>query len=610
MSTDDGRSGERGASAGLSGADGQANAGDADPIDVGWAAYDAGDEEAALRAWYFGADLRVPLSGDFLRELGLRADARAVEAAELVWPLVSLVGARKPRPQVVDAIADDLLRQVAELWVNYARLTYLEAPGYRDQLVFNEDLTQELLHRLWEACGERPHVYREAVGRTVPPWFGVGRRAHPGSYQTDEILQARLLEFLEELVAKVERGEEASAPAHEANAGRATRRIVSADGSADYVSIGDALAAASEGDEIVIRPGRYREALVVDRTVTIRGDGSRELIVLEPATVTRPVIRIEGGDPKLERLTIDGLAFWGVPAPPESGDGSAIAPSETADDGGAPDDEIDPESLEMIKGFGPTGTNGIEIAGFMTGGWIVDCAIHGSRLGIYAHDGASPLIEDNDITGCEWAGVGVEGDGTEPVIRANRIRTCWGAGIEVGGGASPRIEDNDLWGNDVEVDVAGSGSNPLIRANRLHDGKSFAVLVADGAAASIEDNEISGNGGSGVCAGYGAGAGTVIHGNRIRDGGSDGIAILDGSSPRIEDNDMCGNAEAGVRIYAALANPIITGNRIHSNGGAGIVVPAGASPTIANNRIEANAGGRFELKDGATPILGPNEIGQ
>ena len=82
--------------------------------------------------------------------------------------------------------------------------------------------------------------------------------------------------------------------------------VVSADGSAMFRTIGAALAVAMDGNEILVRPGEYRESLVIDKSVTIRGDGSRERIVVRPSVDDQPCIAIEGGAPHIIGLTIEG----------------------------------------------------------------------------------------------------------------------------------------------------------------------------------------------------------------------------------------------------------------------------------------------------------------
>ena len=50
--------------------------------------------------------------------------------------------------------------------------------------------------------------------------------------------------------------------------------VVASDGSGDYGTIGSAVAAAHDGDTILVRPGRYVESIFVDgKDLTIAGDG-------------------------------------------------------------------------------------------------------------------------------------------------------------------------------------------------------------------------------------------------------------------------------------------------------------------------------------------------
>jgi pectin methylesterase-like acyl-CoA thioesterase len=52
-------------------------------------------------------------------------------------------------------------------------------------------------------------------------------------------------------------------------------------GPGGYATITKAVDAARDGDTILVRPGRYEESVVVDgKTITIRGDGERDAIVV------------------------------------------------------------------------------------------------------------------------------------------------------------------------------------------------------------------------------------------------------------------------------------------------------------------------------------------
>ena len=61
------------------------------------------------------------------------------------------------------------------------------------------------------------------------------------------------------------------------------RIIVSASGDGRYRSITEALRSALPGAEILVRPGVYREGVVLDKPVSLLGDGPAERIVIESA---------------------------------------------------------------------------------------------------------------------------------------------------------------------------------------------------------------------------------------------------------------------------------------------------------------------------------------
>jgi hypothetical protein len=52
-------------------------------------------------------------------------------------------------------------------------------------------------------------------------------------------------------------------------------------GRGGYGTITDAVDAARDGDTVLVKPGRYEESVVVEgKTITIRGDGERDAIVV------------------------------------------------------------------------------------------------------------------------------------------------------------------------------------------------------------------------------------------------------------------------------------------------------------------------------------------
>ena len=57
--------------------------------------------------------------------------------------------------------------------------------------------------------------------------------------------------------------------------------VVAQDGSGTVTTIAEAVAIAEEGGLVLITPGTYAEVVVIDKDITLRGDGQREQIVIQ-----------------------------------------------------------------------------------------------------------------------------------------------------------------------------------------------------------------------------------------------------------------------------------------------------------------------------------------
>ncbi len=428
------------------------------------------------------------------------------------------------------------------------------------------------------------------------------------------------------------------------------RIVVAADGSGDFRTIREALSVASEGDEIVVMPGRYAESAVIDKSVTVRGEGPRDLIQLTPSDRDEPCIAVSGGSPRILHLTIAGTeATRGAQAV------ASIVPT-------IRHREISPTLpkplIHVVSGSPAMEDLEVAIGGGRVDGVVFNrgsgsvrrCQIHDgedSRI-VVTGDGVV-LVEDNDIWAHGWCGVRVDGRGS--LIRANRIHDCGGEGISVSGDVT--IEANEVWatvgsgiwaiphGPDLVVranrvhDVRGKGISVLggtiednevwlnaeygigihfsqdpavLRANRVHDNQGPGVLVHS-SNAEVEGNEIWGNAGSGVHIASTECDATVL-GNRIYDNAEHGVLVTDGACPTIEDNDVSGNCLAAIFVSGTTTSPSLWGNSIHDGQGDGIAVESGAKPTISDNTIARNAGIAIRVDASSGPTIGQNTVDQ
>ena len=77
---------------------------------------------------------------------------------------------------------------------------------------------------------------------------------------------------------------------------------VSASGDADCSTLNEAIRCAATGGTILVRPGRYSESLLLDRPISIMGDGAIDEIVVE--TVGRETLIINSRDVHVRGITM------------------------------------------------------------------------------------------------------------------------------------------------------------------------------------------------------------------------------------------------------------------------------------------------------------------
>ena len=130
----------------------------------------------------------------------------------------------------------------------------------------------------------------------------------------------------------------------------------------------------------------------------------------------------------------------------------------------------------------------------------------------------SVTLENNNIHSNALGGVTVQGEGSEAVLRGNRIHDGKGGGMGIRDGASATLENNNIHSNTlVGVIVEGEGSEAVLRGNRIHDGKECGVLISTKASATLENNTITNNDLAGVL--IDDHATTTLTGNTIKGNG-------------------------------------------------------------------------------------------
>jgi parallel beta-helix repeat protein len=358
-------------------------------------------------------------------------------------------------------------------------------------------------------------------------------------------------------------------------------RIVDPAYAGGFKTIRDALAAAENGDLILVAPGVYAEGLIVTKPVEITGHGPAGQVVIEATGAD--VVLFRAGTARVSNLVLR-----------QKGGGQWYAIDVERGSPEIADCDISSESLACIgihNGATPR---------------VVRNRIHDGRSGgilVYKQGGGT--IEDNEITGNTHAGITAR-EGAGPTVRRNRIHANQAGGIQVSDKSAPTIEANDIYDNQHAALSVSTGATPTIRGNRIHDGRTSGVFAYENGAGTIEDNDICGNMYSGVE--VTSGATPVVRRNRIHDGRAGGLFIHTRGAALVEDNEVYANTLSNVEVRDAGSEPVVRGNTIRDGRSYGIYVHGEAKGTIERNTVAGNVGANVCVSDGADPLVRDNRV--
>ncbi|WP_432013403.1 right-handed parallel beta-helix repeat-containing protein [Streptomyces cucumeris] len=234
----------------------------------------------------------------------------------------------------------------------------------------------------------------------------------------------------------------------------------------EYASLTAALEAASDGDVLSISPGTYRENLVVDRAVTLRGpEGSaRGSVRIAPADGVALTI---GASAVVQDLCVEGQ--------------DAAAPALLVEDG-------TPELMDLR--VATRSAVGIEVRGGARP-TVRRCTVDNpAGIGVSVLDGSGGVFEECEVVAAGQSGVAVRGGG-RPRLDRCRIHHTSGAGLSLTG------EGSSLEAVGCEVyEIRGAGVTVSSRATghltdcKVHRTTSDGVNLDTDAVLTLADCEI------------------------------------------------------------------------------------------------------------------------
>jgi F-box protein 11 len=391
----------------------------------------------------------------------------------------------------------------------------------------------------------------------------------------------------------------------------------------DYATIGEALAAAQAGMKILVKPGEYREGLVLDKLVEIIGDGAADKIVI--ACSDAPCVTM-----KTEYAVVRGVSLRG-----ESGKGKNSYPAVRVPQGSLVLDSCDitSDAEACVAVQGPTSNPvlrdckirdgrecGLQFSG-QARGTVENCVLSGNvEVGVVIQQGSNPVLQKCEIQAPHRFGVHVHSAGQgmlinctvkdsggsgvlvelagRPVLRDCAIRGSKQAGLLVHGANSvPTVEKIDIEGSGGPGIEVRDGASPLVRKGKIRDGKTTGVFVGKKSAGTLEDCEISRNPTAGVQVVDGS---PILRNCSIQDG-VQGV-VLDGKCQgTFHICEISGSRKAGLTLTNG-SHPELRDCKIHTCGEQGVVVEKGSKGTFNVCEVYSNGGVNVEIR-ASDPLL-------
>ena len=358
--------------------------------------------------------------------------------------------------------------------------------------------------------------------------------------------------------------------------------VVSAKGG-DFSTIQDALKNSATGAKIFIRPGIYRESILLDKNVEIIGDGgavadivvesdNSSCILMETDRATMRNLTLRGSGAKF------GKAFFAVDVP---------RGELTLDNC-----DISSDSLSCIA---------------IHGSWakpiIRNCLIHDSAdSGVYIFDNARGRIEECDIYQNANANVAITG-GANPSIKNCRIFEGGNGGVVVWhNGAAGEIENCEIFGHRLANVGISDSANPTFRSCKIFGGRDSGVFIHQNGYGAFEDCAIHDHQKAEVV--IIEKSNSSLRRCAIYNGANSGIFIDNEARSSIESCNIYDNADAGVSVHGESSATVRRCN-VHRNGKVAIKVKGGSAASVENcdlrgNRIatwESEAGVDIKRKD-------------
>ena len=216
-----------------------------------------------------------------------------------------------------------------------------------------------------------------------------------------------------------------------------------------------------------MRPGLYKEGIVIDKPVEIVGDGALGDVVIE--ATGKDVVLFRANMGRITNLTLRQV---------EGGKWYCIDIAQGRLDVEACD--ITSQSLACVA-----------IRNGAVRGCAATASTMGKQSGVYVLDNGQGTLEDNEIFANALSGVRSKPAAIPPC--AATASTMDKAASIVQDSGQGTLEDNEIFANALSGITIKTGGNPTLRRNRITENKHEAIWVYELGQGVFVENDLRGN---------------------------------------------------------------------------------------------------------------------
>jgi len=374
-------------------------------------------------------------------------------------------------------------------------------------------------------------------------------------------------------------GQPGTTPSHASapHAAGASTVVVSAGGGGDYASIGEALANVAHGGRVLVRPGLYEERIVLDKKVSVVGEGPREEIIVSGAGAG--CLKSSAEAARVAGLTLRGAA----------GVGAGAFAVEVQRGGLVLEDcDISSDTLSCVAVHGPDAAPSIK-----------RCRIHdGADSGLYFFDGAAGKVEDCEVYGNANVGVAVTG-GARPSVSRSKVYGGANAGVVVWEGGVCLLEGCEVYGNRLANLGVSQGAKLTARDCHVHEGENSGVFVHLEGEAVLEGCELYGH--REAEAAVTTRGRLFLSGCRVHGGNDSGVFVRDGGQALLRGCDIHDNAGSGASVGDGSVLAVVESS-IYDNARFAVEVAPRATARVEDSDLSGNGLGPWDVGYGAEVV--------